>query len=139
MARFIFLFFLLVLGICWFGTLYESSHRRTRIDVSGDTLFLGLSFLLGSCGIILAILLPRGRTRLASDYVTFARVLDEEGPLSEDELAKIAGSKEEVDFSTEERASRRYLNGAQHRSLEQLVYEGKLQVKDGRYALSDGR
>lgn len=137
MARHILILFLLVLTFCWFGTLYESSPRnsRIRIVVSDDTLFLGLSFLLGSCGITLAILLNPGRTRLASDYLAFARVLEEEGPLSGEELEEIVGSKEEEDYTNGEQSKRRYFSAGQRRSLEQLAYEGKLRVQGERYSL----
>ena len=121
---------------CWFGVLFDKqSHGRIRIDIDDNSVFLGLSILLA--GWVVAIGLPSRSTagRLASDYVNFIAKIGDKN-LTLDQLAEEAGeaTKQSLDDSGSLKWES-YLSPQQQRSLERLIYEGKIRIRDGQYSL----
>ncbi|MFC7337927.1 hypothetical protein ACFQY0_12115 [Haloferula chungangensis] len=126
-----------VLIVCWFGTLFEKTSRRIVIDVNGDSLFLGLSVLLAGWMLAMTRNPASSAERLASDYVHFLAKIGDR-TLTHDQLSEEAGEDNTQSYENVETPSwKNVLSDPQRRSLERLIYEGKIVLHEGRYSLPD--
>lgn len=125
-----------LLGICWLGTLYDRFMGKWRIAVGTDSLFIGLSFLLAAVLVSFVHLIgARNEGRLAADYSEMCEALGD-GEMTRDELETAVGKdwrrrisdSGDVNEVTE-------MNAEQRRSLDVLVYEGRILKAGDRYRL----
>lgn len=128
-----------VLMSCWIGTLYGNARFRGGfyIDVETEALFIGLSILLGAVLLALVMAFRSGGDddRVAADYVAFCEGLAE-GEKSRDDLEAAVGRtfKQTLGPGGEYESVNRLTRG-QARSLDRLVYEGKIHQQGDRYRL----
>lgn len=130
----------LVLGICWFGTLYETSYRGDiGIAVSTDGLFLGLSVLIAALLVAWSVLIrAHDNSGLAAHYVHFCQALGE-SEMSRDDLESAAGQNRRSRLDDDGKFTELMcFTSAQTRSLDVLVYEGKILQRGDRYRLPGG-
>ena len=94
--------------------------------------FTSMCILTGSLIITLGILNALGSTPPYKHYLKFSEALEDE-PLDQDELAAKIGGIVFWDASKQENC--RILNETQKKSLEQLIYDGKIIKRGGKLGL----
>lgn len=130
----------LVLGICWFGTLYETSFRnQIGIAVSTDGLFLGLSVLIAALVLAWSVLIrAHDNSGLAAHYVHFCQALGE-SEMSREDLENTTGQDRRSRLDDDGKFTEAIcFTSAQARALDVLVYEGKILQRGDRYRLPGG-
>jgi len=133
--------FLWLLGftfaLSWISVLYEQNFhgKSLQIAIHDDSLFIGLSVLLAAFVIAINFPKPLSNKRLPSDYIEFVSKIGDKAFTREELVDKVG---ETSDYVSKENGPGKYepcLSDGQRRSLELLIYEGKIILKNGRYSL----
>ncbi|MGJ8697212.1 MAG: hypothetical protein ACSHYF_12910 [Verrucomicrobiaceae bacterium] len=139
LAKFSLWFLGCLLTICWLGTLSRtiSYPGRFRFAVDDNTLFIGLSILLAGWFIAITRTSETSTNRVTSDYLKLLATLDGKN-LTHNELSEEIGEDSVQPIGCENSFSlKSYLSTNQRNSLERLVYEGKIILRNGKYSLPD--
>jgi hypothetical protein len=97
-----------------------------------ESRFTGMSVLTGSLIITLTIISRTKQPPPYQHYLKFSEALEDK-PLDQDELASKIGGIVFWDASKQENS--RILNEAQKKSLERLIYDGKIIKRGGKLGL----
>ena len=127
-----------ILLVCWLFTLFETGHRgRLHIDIDDEALFIALSILL--VGWVVALNLPSfsqaSANRLASDYVKFISTIRDRSITLEELANEIGEDSGYVSIPNGAGKMEPKLSEDQKDSLQKLIYEGKIILRDGQHSL----
>ena len=128
-----------ILIMCWIGVLYEQNFdgKGAHIIVHQDSLFIGLSILLAACIIAINFSTRESNDRLPSDYIKFISKIRDE-TLSHEQLVKEVGETSEYVYKEDGPGKNETcLSKDQKKSLEHLIYEGKIILREGQYSLPE--